>query len=43
MRLRVYCDRDFDDKCRAAAHTYINRIGAGGQRGELAERVTHTH
>jgi hypothetical protein len=43
LRIQLLCKTAFDDKCRAAAHTYLTKIGGAGARGELAERVTHVH
>ncbi len=41
LRLRLLCNRDFDDACRAAAHTYATRTDDPTRRA-LAVRVTET-
>lgn len=41
LRLRLLCARDFDDACRAAAHTYATRTSDATRRA-LAVRVTET-
>ena len=41
LRLRLMCDRSFDDACRAAAHTYAARTTDPTRRA-LAVRVTDT-
>ena len=41
LRLRLLCTRDFDDTCRAAAHTYATRTDDATRRA-LAVRVTET-
>ncbi len=41
LRLRLLCKRQLDEKCRAAAHTYLARFH-GTTRGDLATRVTQS-
>ena len=41
LRLRLLCDRGFDEPCRAAAHTYADRTSDATRRA-LALRITDT-
>ncbi|MBP8809034.1 MAG: FecR domain-containing protein [Kofleriaceae bacterium] len=41
LRLRILCERDLDDRCRAAAHSYT-AVAEDGPRRALAVRVTQT-
>lgn len=41
LRLRILCERDLDDRCRAAAHSYAAQADDGPRRA-VAVRVTQT-
>ena len=39
LRIRALCGKGGSDTCRSAAHAYLNRFGAAGERGRIASSI----